>query len=87
MFFTTRDSKIWTLMTLGAILGYLSTTENPMTWDYAQWIQAGLFIVAWATGKLANSPLKGVPSALPPPVVPPADVQKAETHFDFTRLR
>lgn len=53
----TRDSVVWWLAILGAIATYLGSTTTPTDWDYRQWIQAGAFLVATLSGKLATSPL------------------------------
>jgi hypothetical protein len=56
----TRDSLVWTLGLVAAVLGYLVTAEKPPTeWGYMQWLQAGTFVVAWIMGRLSSSPLAG----------------------------
>jgi hypothetical protein len=53
----TRDSALWWLAIVGAVVTYLASAEPPTHWTYHQWIQAAMFVVATVSGKLANSPL------------------------------
>jgi hypothetical protein len=54
----TRDSYVWWLTLVAAIVGYLITAEKPPTeWSYLQWLQAASFVLAWLAGKLSTSPL------------------------------
>lgn len=56
----TRDSAVLWLGLAVAVVGYLSTAANPPThWSYTEWLQAASFLLAWISGKLATSPLKG----------------------------
>ena len=56
----TRDSIVWTLGLVAAIIGYLVTSATPPTqWTYMQWLQAVAFILAWVMGRLSSSPLAG----------------------------
>jgi hypothetical protein len=60
----TRDSVIWWVGLAVAVVGYLSAVDAPPTrWTYMQWLQAAAFVLAWVSGKLATSPLKGEPKA------------------------
>lgn len=52
-----RESWIWYLGIVSAVLVYLSQSEPPASWDYAQWIQAAAFVVATISAKLSLSPL------------------------------
>jgi hypothetical protein len=56
-----RDSAIWTLSIVAAVLTYLGAAPHPAEWTYTQWIQAASFVVATLAGKLASSPLAGAP--------------------------
>lgn len=55
----TRDSMIWWLGIIAAVLAYLSASESPAVWAYTDWVQAAAFVVATISGKLATSPLRG----------------------------
>lgn len=55
----TRDSYVLWLGLAVAVVGYLSTMPAPTEWAYAEWVQAAAFVLAWVSGKLAHSPLKG----------------------------
>ena len=55
-----RDSIMLWLGLAVAVIGYLTTAANPPTqWGYQEWLQAASFVLAWAMGKLATSPLPG----------------------------
>lgn len=55
-----RDSALWYLAALGAVVGYLITAQKPPTeWSYMEWLNAASFVLAWAIGKLQTSPLPG----------------------------
>lgn len=54
----TRDSIVWWLAIIGAIVTYLIGSGKPPTdWNYGEWLQAVAFIIATVSGKLATSPL------------------------------
>lgn len=54
----TRDSVIFWLAILGAVITYLmSAGAPPGQWTYQDWLQAASFVVATLAGKLATSPL------------------------------
>jgi len=56
----TRDSKLLWLGAAVAVVAYLQTVSNPPTvWAYTDWLNAAAFVLVWASGKLATSPLKG----------------------------
>lgn len=56
----TRDSWLWIVAALGALVTYLVTAEKPPTeWDYMGWLQFAAFALAWVSGKLMGSPLAG----------------------------
>lgn len=56
----TRDSWVWIVAALGALVGYLVTAQTPPTeWGYMEWLQFVSFGLAWAAGKLTGSPLAG----------------------------
>lgn len=55
----TRDSYLLWLGLAIAIVGYLSASKSPLEWGYTEWLQAASFLLAWVSGKLATSPLKG----------------------------
>lgn len=57
----TRDSVVWWLLIVGAVLTYLSQAPDPRTWSYQQTVQALSAVVAIIAGKLATSPLPGKP--------------------------
>jgi len=55
-----RDSFVLWLGLAVAVVGYLTTAAKPPTlWGYTEWLQAVSFVLAWAMGKLATSPLPG----------------------------
>lgn len=55
-----RDSIVWTLAILGALVTYLLSVGTPPTdWSYQQWLQFVAAVVATVSGKLATSPLRG----------------------------
>lgn len=55
-----RDSKGWWLALAVVIVGFMNTIpESPTQWSYQDWLQLVTVVLAWATGKLATSPLKG----------------------------
>ena len=53
----TRDSAIWWLAIVAAVLTYLIAAPPPTQWDYYEWLKAIAFGVATISGKLATSPL------------------------------
>ena len=56
----TRDSALWTVAALAAVVGYLITAREPPTaWSYQEWLQACAFVLAWLAGRLSSSPLAG----------------------------
>lgn len=55
----TRDSLIWWVGLAGAMLAYLATAPPPTKWHYAEAIQFASVVIAFISGKLATSPLKG----------------------------
>ena len=55
----TRDSWIWTLSIIAALLTYLGAAPPPTQWDYLQWIKFAALVVATVSAKLATSPLRG----------------------------
>ena len=60
MFGLNRDSLLLWLGLGVAIVGYLGSAAKPPTeWSYAEYLQAASFVLAWAMGKLATSPLRG----------------------------
>lgn len=62
----TRDSMLWWLGIIGAVLTYLAASPPPTAWSYAEWVQALAFVVATVSAKLASSPLPGAPKATEP---------------------
>ncbi len=54
-----RDSYVLWLGLAIAVVGYLSASKPPTEWGYSEWIQAATFLLAWLSGKLATSPLRG----------------------------
>lgn len=55
-----RDSLVLWLGLGVALVGYLTTADRPPTaWAYNDWLQFASFVLAWAMGKLATSPLPG----------------------------
>ena len=59
----TRDSLLWWLGILGAVIVYLSNAAPPSQWSWNDWMQALAFVVATLSGKLATSPLPGAPKS------------------------
>lgn len=56
----TRDSKLFYLLLLAAIVGYLKTVPTaPNVWSYQEWLNALIFLSAWLIGKMQHSPLPG----------------------------
>ena len=55
----TRDSAVWWLGIVGAVVTYLAASRPVPEWDYYAWLQAVAFAVATVSGKLATSPLAG----------------------------
>lgn len=56
----TRDSRLLWLGLAVALVGYLITAGTPpIDWSYMDWLQGASFLLAWASGKLATSPLRG----------------------------
>jgi hypothetical protein len=56
----TRDSWIWLVGLLAAVVGYLMTAQKPPTaWSYMEYLQAASFILAYIVGRLSSSPLAG----------------------------
>lgn len=55
----TRDSKVFWLGLAIALIGYLSMSDPPTMWSYADWLKFAAFVLAWGSGKLATSPLPG----------------------------
>lgn len=57
----TRDSlSLWVGFGV-AVVGFLGVAGNPAEWDFAKWIEFAAVLLAWASGKLATSPLQGKP--------------------------
>jgi hypothetical protein len=55
-----RDSLVLWVGAIGALVLYLQNASGPPTvWDYNQWLQFLAFVVAFVSGKLGTSPLKG----------------------------
>jgi hypothetical protein len=55
-----RDSIMFLLLLVVAVVGYLITAQKPPTdWGYMEWLQACSFVLAWVVGKLSGSPLAG----------------------------
>lgn len=54
-----RDSVLWGLGIVAAVLTYLGAAPSPVEWSYAEWIKAIAFCVATLAGKLSSSPLAG----------------------------
>lgn len=56
----TRDAWLFYLAAAGVVLGYMAAAEKtPDLWTFKEWVQLGLVVVAWLTGKLQTSPLPG----------------------------
>ena len=54
-----RDSKLLWVGAGVALIGYLSVSEPPTAWSYADWLKFATVVLAWVSGKLASSPLPG----------------------------
>jgi len=55
----TRDSIVWWLGIIGALLTYLiADGRAPASWAYQDWLKFGALLVSTVSGKLASSPLK-----------------------------
>lgn len=54
-----RDSLLWTLLIVGAIVGYLASMPPPTDWTWSQWMASVAAIIGIIAGKLATSPLAG----------------------------
>lgn len=66
-----RDSWVWLAAFLGTLLAFIDGTPPFSEWARHDWIQLGLLVVAWATGKAATSPFPGeVKRSNTPTVVP-----------------
>lgn len=53
----TRDSALWALAALSAVVGYLMADgRNPAEWAYGDWLKAVAAAALWLTGKLSTSP-------------------------------
>jgi len=55
----TRDSLVWLLAIIGALVTYLINTPPPWEWTYNQWLAFAAFAVSTAAGWLKTSPLPG----------------------------
>lgn len=53
----TRDSVVWWLAVLGAIMTYLIASPPPVDWTYHDWLRSLAMVVSTLAGKLATSPL------------------------------
>lgn len=60
----TRDSAVWWLLIVGAVVTYLSQMPPPVDWTWAQWMQSIAALVGIIAGKLATSPLRGANDAM-----------------------
>lgn len=56
-----RDSILWWVLIIGAVLGYMATLPPPTEWDYKQWLNAAVSIIGIIAAKMATSPLPGKP--------------------------
>jgi hypothetical protein len=57
-FALTRDSIVLYLGLVGTILTYmLASPVDVGEWKLREWLQCGLLVVSWLTGKLQTSPL------------------------------
>lgn len=55
----TRDSaSLWVGFGI-AVVAFLGSAGNPAGWDFAKWVEFASVLLAWASGKLATSPLAG----------------------------
>lgn len=67
-----RDSVVWWLVLAGSVLAYLANSPAPVTWSWAQWMQALAALVGIVAGYLRSSPLPGnKPSEPDGPMTPP----------------
>lgn len=56
----TRDAWLLYMGFAAVVLGYFAASEHtPNLWTFKEWVQFGLVVVAWVTGKLQTSPLPG----------------------------
>lgn len=56
----TRDAWLFYLAFAGTIVGYFAAAEQtPNLWSFKEWMQFGLVVIAWITGKFQTSPLPG----------------------------
>src|SRR3990172_195391 len=55
----TRDSALWTVLIIGAVLAYLGTMPPPTQWTYTQWVQSLSALVAAIAGGPRNAWLPG----------------------------
>lgn len=54
----TRDSALLYLGLAGTIIAYMLASPTEVDqWRLRDWLQCGLLIVSWLTGKLQTSPL------------------------------
>lgn len=54
----TRDSAVLYLGLAGTIIAYMLASPTDVEhWKLRDWLQCGLLIVSWLTGKLQTSPL------------------------------
>lgn len=55
----TRDSWVLVLVIVGSIAGYFATLPNPLTWEWAQWMNCVVFVSGLIAAKLSTSQLAG----------------------------
>jgi hypothetical protein len=67
-----RDSVLWLLVLAGSVLTYLANAPAPITWTWAQWMQALSALVGIVAGWLRSSPLRGAQRPDDDGLVPPA---------------
>lgn len=54
----TRDSVILYLGLAGTVITYMLASPTDVSqWKVREWLQCGLLVVSWLTGKLQTSPL------------------------------